>query len=245
MPPPTTPGDNGQNGADNGDENQPTFVTEDRVAAIVNAAVTSHLKRTLDKSVGDAITKALDPIRQKLETPAPAPQPDDKSPDKSKPNPEVAALQKQVSDMQAALKLKDEEAATQRRQAREDKAFTDLVGALTGKVKPGSERTAALVLRAEGRLVVDDDGNASLKVRTSLAKGQPEQDHEFPIADGVGHFLKTKEADLFIPPPNQGGAGGTRRSTGVNTPGSRPNGQPQDAVQAFEAQHGPIDDHLL
>lgn len=215
MPPAPDPAKTGQQQQQNPDE--PAALTEDRVTEIVNAsvnaAVTSQLKRSLGKELATAVAAALEPLKTKLEAVpvAPAPPPDDKAPDKSKPDPIVASLQKQLDEMKSALKAKDEEAAAERKAARDEKAFGLLVTELTGKVRPGAERMVATLLKAQGQLVLDDDGNASLKVRTSLAKGSPEQDHEFPIADGVGHYLKTKDAALFLPPPNSGGAGGDRR----------------------------------
>ncbi len=214
MPNANDPADKGTNAADGDSSEQPQPVTEERVAQIVNAAVSSHLKRSLGSAIAAVLSKELEPIKAKLAAPAE----EDKAKDeKPKASPEIVALQKQLADMQAAFKAKDEEVASEKKRARDDRAFSDLVAELTGKVRPGAEKKLARLLRAEGALAFDDDGNPVLKVRTALAKGQSEQDHEFPIADGVGHYLKTKDAALFLPPPNQGGAGGDRRVTPAAT----------------------------
>lgn len=204
------PQGNGAPNAPQGDD-APKYVTEETFMAELNRAITARFKE-VEKKVEKVVAAAFEPLKTKLEAPSPAaPPPDDKTPDKSKPDPIVASLQKQLDEMKSALKAKDEEAAAERKAARDEKAFGLLVTELTGKVRPGAERMVATLLKAQGQLVIDDEGNTSLKVRTSLAKGSAEQDHEFPIADGVGHYLKTKDAALFLPPPNSGGAGGDRR----------------------------------
>ncbi len=203
--------------AKTGQEDSSTAEAEDKfgrdeIVALVNQAVTSQLKRSLSKEITAALTGALEPIKAELAKAKPAADPAADEQQKGKPNPELVALQKQLADMQAALRAKDEEAATERKKAREDRAFADLTAELTGKVRPGTERMVATLLKAQGNLVLDEEGAVALKVRTSLAKGTAEADHEFPLADGVGHFLKTKDAALFLPPPNPaGGAGETRR----------------------------------
>jgi len=251
------PANQGQDGANKGaagkntDPDQPTFVTEETVTQIVNSAVTSQLGRALKKELAPAIAAALEPLKADIaKAHAPPPADDGKAKDASKVSPEVTALQKELADMKAALKAKDEEAALERQKARDKESFGQLVTELTGKVKPGTERMVATWLakgEGLGRFIVAEDGTTTLKVRTKLSATQPEQDHEFPLATGIGHYLKTQEAAHFLPAPN-GGAGGSGGSPPKREGGQTLNGGrlPTGAtpVDAFEAQHGSIDDHL-
>jgi hypothetical protein len=180
-------------------ENSPSYVTQDQLAAVVNAAVSSHLKRSLDKSIGSALASALEPFKERLS--APATQPDEK-PAKGAPQPEVAALQKQLSDMQARFVAAQEEASNERARAREHKAFADLKSELNGKVRPEAlDMAAEWLFHARKRVQVDEEGNALFTIRQAPAKGMPEQDTLYPLSDGVREFLKSKEASLFLPSP--------------------------------------------
>jgi hypothetical protein len=221
------PTQGGQQGSESGEASHEGGVSKDEVRTIVSGIVASALKKELPKIVdsqikgalgealGPALAAAIEPLKASFAAAKPA----DESAsgvDKSKPSPELVAMQKQLADMQAALRAKDEEAAAERKRAREDKAFADLTAELTGKVRPGTEKMVATLLKANGQLVVGDDGNATVKVKTALFKGQAEEEHEFPIADGVGHYLKSKDAALFLPAPS-GGAGGGRPPPNTTT----------------------------
>lgn len=198
----------------------PQYVTEEQlgkiVGNIVNSAVTSQLGRALPKM----LESALNPIREQLQA-RPAEHDPKSDTDKAKQNPEFVALQKRLNTLESALADKEREVAEERKRSREDKAFADLTQSLVGKVRPGSEQTVAKLLRADGQLVIGDDGAPSLKVRTSLFKGGAEDDHVFPLKDGIDHYLKTKDASLFLPPPN-GGAGGTNQQAPNGSPAHRP-----------------------
>lgn len=210
-------------------QTDPGFVTAEQVAQIVNQAVTSQLGRILPKQLGTAIEAAMKPLHERF-----AAQPEPATPDKTeqshRPDPQIVALQKQLADLQAANRASQEEVASERKRAREDGAFSALTRSLSGKVRPGTEDIVATLLRAKGQLVIDDEGRPSLKVHTSLFKGQAEADHEFPIEDGVGHYLKTKDAALFLPPPT-GGAGALNQRA--------PNGPPRQGPQYDAAPTSP------
>lgn len=202
----------GQGGADGA---QPEYVTADQIGNIVNAAVSSHLKRSLAKEIAGALEQQLAPIKQRLAE-APPPPADDAAAGKGgskAPTPEMQAMQKQLADMQAAMKAAQDEAASEKKKAREEKAYSALKSELTGKVRPEALDAAAdLIFHARKRIAVDDDGNVLFNVRSSLGKGLPEEDRQFPLADGVREFLKTQEAALFVPSPS-GGNGAQKRPT--------------------------------
>src|SRR6185369_3072022 len=82
--------------AGDSDQSQTEFVGKHEIAAIVNAAVSSHLKRSLSKEITAALEGALKPIKERLDAPQPEPQAD-KTASKG-PSPEVAALEKKLSD---------------------------------------------------------------------------------------------------------------------------------------------------
>lgn len=188
---------------------QPQYVTKDDIAAIVNAAVSSHLKRSLDKSIGSALDAALAPIKSKLD--APPPSAEEKTQQKQGPSPEVAALQKQLADMQAAMAKANADVAAERKRNHETAAYSALKSELGGKVRPEALDAAAdLIFHARKHVTVDDDGNATFKVRSSRGKGMPEEDLEYQLADGVREFLKTKDAALFLPSPGGQAANGGR-----------------------------------
>lgn len=195
----------------------PQYVTSDQIAQIVNSAVTSQLGRALKTQLGGAIEAALQPIKEKLATAPPKEQESEAS--NAKTSPEIAALQKKVKELTEGFALKEQEVIAERTQARQDKAFSALVQSLSGQVRPGTENTVATLLQARKQFIVGENGEPLLRVRTALFKGQAEEDHELPLKDGLAHYLKTKDAELFLPPPT-GGAGGQQRASGAN-PGAR------------------------
>lgn len=232
MPPAdTTQANQGQDASDGETAQQ---ITEEQINAIVNRAVTAQLKRSLSKELGSAIAAALEPIKKDLAAPQPEPKPD--TGDKPKTSPEVLALQKQLEDMRSSLRQKDEEATAERKRARDDKAYAEVIAELTGKVRPGTEKMVATLMRAEGRISVSDDGESLLKVRFSPTKGEAEQDQDLRVADAVPHYLKSKDAMVFLPPPSGGAGGDPNRvpSKGKQPPGQQPTRYTEPAVTTDE-----------
>jgi len=254
----TTPSTTGQN-ATGGEK------PEADINAIVNAAVSSQLKRALPKvlaeTLGPAINAALEPALKPLQDslaalpkPGTEAQPDGKGKAKGKtdgdePDPKVVALEQKIAKLEADNRVANERAARERRQSIETKGYGDLRQELNGKVRPEALSAVVDILKARQQVVIDDAGNVSLKIRCSLDRGLPEEDHELPLADALPHFLKTKEAALFVPPPNQGGAGPKGRSAPVRAGGPQQQrvampGATPTAIDAFEAEHGSIDELL-
>lgn len=200
-------------------------ITSAELSSLVNSAVTAQLKRAIAKELAPAVQSAIAPLREQFEKAQAKPQEQENGNAQGAKNPELLALTKQLEEMRAALSTAQEEKIAEQRRAREDRAFSELVTSLTGKVRPGTESMVAKLLKADGKLVVDEEQGPVLRVRASRHKGMPEEDLDFPIADGVSHYLKTKDAQVFLPSPNSGGAGQegrvapTSRQSGNRLPG--------------------------
>lgn len=185
------------NGGQGGDPPTPKYVTEEQIAQIVNSAVTTHLKRGLAKAIDEAIA----PLKQKLETPPPSGDGGGKG---KEADPEVVALRKQLDDLKGVVKASQEAASAAEKRAADERAYNALRSELSGKVRPEALDVATdYLFRAQGRVVIDEQtGEPRFKHRTALVAGMPEEDHLFPLSDGVKQFLKGKEAQLFLPAPN-------------------------------------------
>lgn len=235
---------------------------QDDIGGKVRTIVSGMLKTALPKTVNDAVAAALKssletelaPLKEFLaKSKEPAKTADDDG-DKAKgkqqkqepppADPRIEAFEKKLAKLEAENKLAAEKLAKERARAVESSAYGRLKDALNGKVRPESLRLIENDIRARGLLAFDDEGNATMKVRVSLGKGQGDEEQEHAIEDAIPHLLKEKEYALFIPPPSDG-AGGTKRNGPANR-GS--NGQfspdPKDPLAAFETQHGSIDSIL-
>jgi len=235
----TTVAKDGQNapGSDKPDHAQ--HITKEELNAAVNSAVTSQLKRTLAKELGSAIEGALAPFKAELEKIGLAriaadaeskTEPKQTQDDASKaaaqgkqksdePDTKYVALEAKLAKLEADNKRDKEALTRERRSAVEARVHGELRSQLTGKVRPEAVGVVADLIRARNQLVIDSDGNARIKVRARLEAGLPEEDHELSLEDGLPHFLKSKEAALFMPPPPVAKAGKTRLSG--DTPGAR------------------------
>jgi hypothetical protein len=183
------------------DESKPDYATKQDMVATVNAAMASHLKRMLPKLVkeefGPALDAAMAPIRERLER---APEPAGEKPKGD--DPQVTALKKQLDDMTAQMRASQEEAAGERRKADEQALRALLRAEIAPRVRPEAVEDVVdlcFFRRLVGR---DDQGKPTFTWRSALSKGMPEEDHEFPLADGAREFLKSKHAEIYIPPPN-------------------------------------------
>lgn len=135
---------------------------------------------------------------------------------------EVEGLKKKIAELEGNWRKAQKQAEQERQRAIEQKGYGDLRTVLGTKVRPDAVSVVTDVLRSRGMVVFDDDGQVRLKIRASLAKGEPEEDHVLDIESGVAHFLSTKEGALFVPPPSPGaGAAASRRPT-REVPAPRP-----------------------
>lgn len=218
----------GQNTDQAGDDtNQPD------INAIVNSAVTAQLKRalapkTLAAALAPLIADVVKPLQDELATlkqappatpatgPAPGPAPD-------KPNPELTAVKQQLQEMKDQLAKERDRAAAAETKQRDDAAFGALKTQLSAaKVRPEMvEALAKVLFLADKRVEFDENGKPLLRVRVAPSKGMAEEDQLLTLEDGVKAFVKSKEAEPWLPAP--GGAPGT---PGQRRPAPTPGGQP-------------------
>jgi len=203
------PTDNPDDGSQD-PSNAPKYVTAEEIGNIVNAAVTSHLKRSL----AGAIDAALKPVVEKLSAvQAPVAPPADPEEGgkakKGKQDPEVLAMAKRIEDMEKALATEREATAAAQRQSRDERAFSELMTALDGKVRPEfRDMLAKHLFHLEKRIEVDETGRALFKTSKVPAWGGEPEDQFLPIADGVTDFLRSDAAKAFLPAPNPGSGAG-------------------------------------
>lgn len=148
-----------------------------KLANLVNAAVSSQLKRHL-KGLGDTIGATLDEKLSALGVkPQPAP---------AKDAADVPDPMKEVEKLRGQLKAQEMRAA-------EKEVFADVRSILSGKVRPEAMDTAIKVLKADGVIKIDArDGSASFK-HADLG------DH-LDLNEGLSEWLKGEGA-LFAPAP--------------------------------------------
>lgn len=205
----------------------PKALTEEDVGRIVNAAVTSHLKRSLSSSLPDAIKDSLavmnfgQQIEETVKRLLPQQPTDDKSKDDKKP-PKDPEFQRQLQDMATKLeaserRYKESEQLRNKieSQRRFDAARTSLTSALKDKAHPDflDDWVNKLAL-VEKRLKVADNGDATLRVKRSPFKGAPEEEEDLPIAQAVPLLLERAEEKKYQAVPNTGDGRGTRGPSG-------------------------------
>lgn len=147
-----------------------------KLANLVNAAVSSQLKRHL-KGLGDTIGATLDEKLSALGVkPQPAP---------AKDAADVPDPMKEVEKLRGELKA-------QKLRAAEKEVFADVRSILSGKVRPDAMDTAIKVLKADGVIKIDArDGAASFK-HAELG--------DLDLNEGLSEWLKGEGA-LFAPAP--------------------------------------------
>lgn len=186
----------------------PNAELEQKIAGIVNAAVTSHLKRSLDKAIGAALETALKPIQDKIAQQH-APQNDGEGEGKTKKkgqeDPATEALRREVEALKQQAKDSADRAAAVEKKAREDRAYAELVQSLDGKVRPEFKEVAAKMLfHADKRVEFDDDGNPLFKTSKAPYAGTDPEDIHLPLRAGVDDWLKSDGAKPFLPAPSTG-----------------------------------------
>lgn len=169
------------------------------VAAIVNAAVTSHLKRFTEKQLPSLFESALKPLHEKLQAPQ-APAKED-----SKKSPEYAALEQKLAELQRQNAEAASRVAAAEKKQREDRAFGELKSTLQGKVNPDFLDVVSSHLFQVQRVVdFEEDGTPVFAMKRKTAYG--DEDLRLPIRDGVEQWLKSDAAKPFIPAPGTSSA---------------------------------------
>jgi hypothetical protein len=238
-----------------GDPPKPLF-SEEQLAAIgqtVNAAVTSHLKRqpALAEQLKGVDWKGLiGPVVTEL-----IPKPDDSgsgggSGDGGKAKGGKAAsddavarqLQELATKLEASETARKEEArlrAESETNRKLDAAKLKLRSGLADKLAPGMTDIAIDHLTlVQGRLKVDEQGNALFRVKRAPYKGAPEADEDIALEEAIPVLLEEPGMKLFRAAPKPTGGGGP---PGPRVPGSGGGGQPLSGdpatrtLQQFEA----------
>lgn len=222
MPTPNDPTGGSQNDP-NAEDNKQTGIDPTEIANLVNSAVTAQLKRALPKAL-EGVTQTLnEAIKQQLgELKLPAKSEDEEPKDKAaRPNPELLDLRQKYEAMQAKLSDAEAKRETAEKKRRDDKAYSDLRGALLkGGVRPDMlEDLADLLFHGRKQVQFDDDDQPLLKVKFSRSKGIAEEEQLLPLEAGVTQLLKTPMAGRYLPPP--GGASGGNDGSGKR-PGRAP-----------------------
>jgi hypothetical protein len=243
--------DKGAGGNGSADDGKPKPLTEEDVGRIVNAAVTGHLGRALPKAIQEGL-KGLnldELIGSAVKKHVPEPKPDDGAGDKADSADKLTlkALQKQLASVTETLETekKARTAAEQRAQETEQHSrFQAAQNAFRAAIQPKIRTELLEVLvrdtAGQGRLKVDDNGNAVLRVSRAPFKGAPEQDEDLPLDEAVPLFLAEKYVAPFIPAP---GGPADRQSTTQKTlvfapkPGDSESDVAAQAVAALRA-HG-------
>jgi hypothetical protein len=214
--------------------NGPKTLTEEDVGRIVNAAVTSQLKRALPTAISEAIGainfgEQIEGAVKKLIPQPPADNGDGKG-GKGQPTSDIESkLQKQLETIATELEneKKARQAAEQAReeaetQRKRDAALSAFRSGVAPKVKPELQDVFVEHFGSR-RLKIDKDGNPLLTVRRAPYKGAPEEDADLPLGEALPLFLASKDVQPFLPAPGgqQGGDGrGNQRRAVPRVPGS-------------------------
>lgn len=163
-------------------------VLDDANAALVSATVKHHV--ALATAAIEAKYEAL--LASRSAAPA-------------KPEPTVTvSASDDVAQLKAQLKAMQDQSYAERKASRETSAFQALRTELSGKVRPeGVEHVAKLIMFADKRVHVADDGHVTFKVA----------DADYSLAEGVAAYLRTPDVAMFIPAPGTPARNATRPVT--------------------------------
>ena len=202
---------------------KPETFTRDDVAAMVNSAVTSHLKRAqaaTEKLIAESIGKALAAAPKPEAADAPA------ADGKGKPaeSADAKLMREKLEKLEAKYAEAEARAKATEEKARRDAARADLRAALEAKGVKGA-KAAALVshLEATGAVRFTEDGKPELVVKRSRSKGAAAEELAFDLAAGVEDWSKTPDAAEFLPAP----------TTPAGRPGQAAPTGPRRAAQTY------------
>lgn len=188
----------------------PKPLTAEDVATIVNSAITAHDKRNEKRRADETAKLIADAVAKAATSAPPAPSPAPGADPSKAETPEMAALRAQIEEMKKDQQKHAEVVKTEREarkaaedKARDDRSFNDMRTMLGKHVRPDMlDAVAKLHFYADKRVQYDDDGNPLFKVRRSPGGGLPEEDVLMPLADGVSHWVKSKDSAPWMPAPN-------------------------------------------
>lgn len=192
------------------------------ISQIVNSAVSAQLGRNLSKAVGEGLksmnwSEIIAPEVQKL---APQPAPGDKTPAKAADSDLEKRIQQLADDLEKANKLRlDSESAREKAEngRRVDAARSKLRNALSEKVAAGAlDHAVDRLTLVQNRLTVDENGNATLKVKRPEFKSGPLVDVDLSIEEALPVLLAEDDMKIYLPAPSGGGG---------KNPGPRSGGQ--------------------
>lgn len=171
------------------DKEESGSIKQEDIAKMVNAAITSHLKRLdFDTKISTALETALTPFKESMSAKKEPTQATSQSVD-----PQVLELRKQLEVLQKTLKEKDEKVAMQAKTSREKEAFSQLKTLVSGKVRPEAvDAVSKLLFHADKKISVSEDG------QMSWVDGE----NEIDVESGLKQYLKSKEAAIYLPAPN-------------------------------------------
>jgi hypothetical protein len=176
-------------------------------APIINAAVTSHMKRQPNPAdefkkllTKDSLAPLLTELMEASGTKPTVETPGGTQPPKA--DPKIAALEAQLADMKSAMARSAQETKAAQEAARDEKALASLKSELAPHVRPeGLDMAADLLFKARKRVTFDEQGTPLMSVKRAPYAGAAEEDIPMPLTDGVQHWLKSEEAKIFIPAP--------------------------------------------
>ncbi len=170
------------------------------ISNVVNSAVSSHLKRFVEKQLPGIFAEALKPFQEQVaKLQAPPPADDEKS--KNKQSPEMTALQTQLEEMKTRFAQETEQRIAAERKAREDRAYSEFKGMLAKNVRPEMLDMVADHLFLIKKIVeVPESGNPTFK--GSRTQYGITEEVAYPLKDGVDNWLKSDDAKPFLPAPS-------------------------------------------
>lgn len=244
----------GDNAGDKASETA-NFVSKDELRTIVSGMLRSSQEKVSKDLSGTLDAKFAEFAARVAEANGQKPKPDDEAGDKSKKpktdekapdvaeNPAFLKMQKELEKLQQANQQLADQRARERAKANEDRAYAGLKEHLSGKVRSEAVGVIADAVRGRGLISYDEEGNALMRV-TVAAKGYDPEDQVMPLADAIPHYLKSKEAALFLPAPT-GQQPAKAKVPGARAPTGQFAGNTKSPSEAFEALgFGSIEDVL-
>lgn len=196
----------------------PLFSDEQQqaIGQIVNAAVTSQLKRNLGPGIAEALKatkweEILAPTITALAGTQPgatggSEEEEQKPKGKKGSDAFEAQIQKLATELENERKAR--QAAEQARLDAEQKrlmdgATTQFRNALQPKLRP--ELLDVAVGHFGRDLKLGDDGSPLIRVKRAPYKGAPEEDADVPLSEGLSYLLGSEQIKPFLPAPGGGG----------------------------------------